>query len=60
MDSSVLMNFLGGCMTMAVMRIPQIDDGHAIPYSFVEQSVDKRSAGISKFDQAKGTDFIYV
>ena len=47
-------------MTMAVMRIPNIDDGHAIPYSFVEQYVDKRSAGISKFDQAKGTDVINV
>ena len=42
---------------MAVMRIPYIDTSHAIPYPYLEQSVTKRSAGISKFDQAKGTDF---
>ena len=42
---------------MAVMRIPYIDTSHAIPYPYVEKSVTKRSAGISKFDQAKGTDF---
>ena len=42
---------------MAVMRIPYVDTSHAIPYSYVEQPVAKRSAGISKFDQAKVTDF---
>ena len=42
---------------MAVMRIPYIDTSHAIPYPYLEQSVTKRSAGISKFDQAKGADF---
>ena len=42
---------------MAVMRIPYVDTRHAIPYTYVDQPVAKRSAGISKFDQAKVTDF---
>ena len=54
---TVIITILGGCMAMAVMRIPYIDTSHAIPYPYLEQSVTKRSAGISKFDQAKGTDF---
>ena len=44
-------------MAMAVMRIPYVDISHAIPYSYIEEPVTKRSAGISKFDQAKVTDF---
>ena len=52
-----MMEVLGGCMAMAVMRIPYVDTSHAIPYPYVEQPVAKRSAGISKFDQAKVTDF---
>ena len=42
---------------MAVMRIPYVDISHAIPYSYIEEPVTKRSAGISKFDQAKVADF---
>lgn len=44
---------LDGQMAMSLVQIPFIEPSHAIPYPFVERSVAKRSAGISKFDQVE-------